>query len=244
MSNYIQQGKILVSQKEYTKAFEYFQAAIQNDSTCSEAYLLLSDCYYYLGRIQQSQSTLYSLLSKDPNNQKAKKRLNIIQTAITEQSSSHTNQSSLRASQSTINKYTTIHQSKSQSPQKNIKSASIWEWSTGNLISGIIGLFFLILSIWGIIDCLPIDGYPLDYSYEWASLLLFMLLTFFSSFMILSPLIKPSWKIKNVIFAIFGLFVAPISLGVSINDFEHNGQFLIIMVIGIAFVFAPFIKVD
>ena len=92
MSNYIQQGKILVSQKEYTKALEYFQAAIQNDSTCSEAYLLLSDCYYYLGRIQQSQSTLYSLLSKDPNNQKANKRLNIIQTAITEQSSSHTNQ--------------------------------------------------------------------------------------------------------------------------------------------------------
>lgn len=43
---------------------------------------------------------------------------------------------------------------------------------------------------------------------------------------------------------IFGLIIAPLCLGLSIDDFEHNGQDLIFVAIGIAFVFSPFINVD
>ena len=247
MGNYIEQGKSFLEKKEYTKALEYFQAAIQDDPFCSEAYLFLSECYYMMGHIQQSQSTLYSLLSKDPSNKQAKQRLINIQTTITEQYlSSQTNQSTSQNGYLLNNKKTTPGQKKCQLHLANNKLAkkSKWEWSIGGIISGIIGGLLFTLSMLGIIYCLPIDGKPFDYSFEWTAISFFLLLTIFSGCMILSPKMKPSWKVKNIIFSILGIIITPICIGLLVDNFEKNNTIIFVGIFTLVFVFAPFIKTN
>ena len=93
MSNYLEQGKTFLEKKEYSKAMEYFQAAIEECSTNESAYLKLSEAYFKMGKEEQAKKTLFALLAINPNQKKAfsiiqnLNKKNIIATDTTDSSS-------------------------------------------------------------------------------------------------------------------------------------------------------------
>jgi len=68
MSNYIEQGKSLLEKKEYIKAIEYFQAAIECMESPKDAHLGLAEALFASGRLKQGKDALYKAMSLDPDN--------------------------------------------------------------------------------------------------------------------------------------------------------------------------------
>ena len=71
METYIEQGKVLLEKKEYTRAIEYFQAAISEDSSCEDAYIKMAESYRIIGKIREADNILNKLLSINPDNKVA-----------------------------------------------------------------------------------------------------------------------------------------------------------------------------
>ncbi|MBO4744183.1 MAG: leucine-rich repeat protein [Bacteroidales bacterium] len=68
MSNYIEQGTIFLEKKEYTKALEFFQAAIENMESPKDAHLGLAEAYFAMGKSEKGKVALYKAMVLDPNN--------------------------------------------------------------------------------------------------------------------------------------------------------------------------------
>lgn len=236
MPTYLQSAKTLMSQGEYTQAMEFLQAEIETNLRNEEAYMLLADCYIKLGDSKRAESALYSLLAIDPVNAKAQIKLQKIKGA----SSTSRSKPGHAKAIAVPNSSTGSHRANSHtpSPKASAKNGRL-DLSTKNIISCIVGLIMLPLSILGFIGCLPAED-----SYEWAFGVEFVLFAAFSVCLILSPLLKPSWKAKNVIFMVSGLVCVPIFVGLSVEDFDHNGMMMIFAIIGVIWIFAPFFKVD
>lgn len=69
------QGKMSYNAGKYLEAMEFFQAAIDADSHCEKAYILLSDVYKKQGKLDKAKSILNALLKVEPNNTKALKKI-------------------------------------------------------------------------------------------------------------------------------------------------------------------------
>lgn len=69
MTNYIDKGRLLLQQKEYTKALEFFQAAIEIEESPKEAYLGLAEVYFALQKDKQGREALFKALALDPYNE-------------------------------------------------------------------------------------------------------------------------------------------------------------------------------
>ncbi len=69
MSNYLEQGKTFLEKKEYSKALEYFQAAIESDESLLDAYLGLAEVYFAIQKEKQGREALFKALALDPFNE-------------------------------------------------------------------------------------------------------------------------------------------------------------------------------
>ena len=69
MTNYLDKGRLLLQQKEYTKALEFFQAAIESEESPKDAYLGLAEVYFSLQKDKQGREALFKALSLDPYNE-------------------------------------------------------------------------------------------------------------------------------------------------------------------------------
>lgn len=242
--DYLKSARKLMSHGEYIQAMEYLQAEIEQNPCDNEAYLLLSDCFVKMRKMSQAKSTLYSLLSKEPNNKSATDRLQKIQN---EESSNINNPNRTNKSNSNSSKPTPITNQSSSNKTINYSSPVVnstnnskrVEWSMKNIISSIIGVILLPASIFGIVGC-----FPLYNSFGWTFFIVFILLGIFSICLILSPLLKPSWKAKDIVFMLTGLIFTPIMTGMCIDDFEHNEMCILGSIMGVIFMFSPFFKVD
>ena len=67
MSNYLEQGKTFLEKKEYSKAMEYFQAAIEENPHNERAYLLLGKTYCQANKAELAKKVFFTLLSIYPN---------------------------------------------------------------------------------------------------------------------------------------------------------------------------------
>lgn len=243
--NYLQSARKNMSLGNYIQAIEYLQAEIEQNPCNNETYLLLSDCFVKMEKLSQAKSTLYSLLSKDPNNKSAADRLKKIQNAETTNNNipNRTNTSKIISS----NQTQITNKSSKRKKTPNIASPVVnttnngrnVDWSLKNIISSVIGFILLPASILGIVGC-----FPLHDSFEWAIFVFFILLCLLSFCLILSPRLKPIWKAKNVVFMLLGILFTPIMTGFCIDDFEKNGMCIIFAIICLIWVFAPFFKVD
>lgn len=74
-NDYCNQGERLLDAGKYSEAAEFFQAAIDADSHCEKAYILLSDIYKKQGKLDKAKSILNALLKVEPNNTKALKKM-------------------------------------------------------------------------------------------------------------------------------------------------------------------------
>ena len=70
MTNYIDKGRSLLQQKEYTKALEFFQAAIESEKSPKDAYLGLAEVYFALQKDKQGREALFNALALDPYNER------------------------------------------------------------------------------------------------------------------------------------------------------------------------------
>ena len=70
MTNYIDKGRSLLQQKEYTKALEFFQAAIESEESPKDAYLGLAEVYFSLQKDKQGREALFNALALDPYNER------------------------------------------------------------------------------------------------------------------------------------------------------------------------------
>ncbi len=77
MSNYIEQGKSFLEKKEYTKALEFFQAAIESMESPKDAHLGLAETYFAIGKFEKGKVSLFQAMALDPNNPQG---LSMIQT--------------------------------------------------------------------------------------------------------------------------------------------------------------------
>lgn len=68
MGNYIEKGKSFLSKKDYTKALEYFQAAIECADSPKDAHLGLAEAYFALGKLEKGKESLFRAMVLDPNN--------------------------------------------------------------------------------------------------------------------------------------------------------------------------------
>lgn len=66
MANYIEKGKSLLKNKEYLKAIELFQAAIESEETPKDAYLGLAEVYFSLQKDNRGREALFKALALDP----------------------------------------------------------------------------------------------------------------------------------------------------------------------------------
>ena len=71
MANYIEQGKSLLENKEYSKAIEYFQAAIEEDPRNERAHFLLGKTYCQSNKAELAKKVFFALLSINPNHTEA-----------------------------------------------------------------------------------------------------------------------------------------------------------------------------
>ena len=236
MEPYLQSAKTLMSQGEYTRAMEFLQAEIETNPRNEEAYMLLADCYIELSDSKRAETVLYSLLAIDPVNSKAQIKLQKIKgvSGASRFKTGHAKANAVPKS-STGSHSANNH---TPSPKASAKNGRL-DWSTKNIITCIVGIILLPLSILGFIGFLSAED-----SLEWAFLVEFVLFAAFSICLIISPLLKPSWKAKNIVFMVLGLICVPVFFGLSIEDFEHNAMTMIFAVIGVLWVFAPFFKVD
>lgn len=74
-NDYCNQGERLLNAGKYSEAVEFFQASIDADSHCEKAYILLSDVYKKQGKLDKAKSTLNTLLTIEPDNKKALKKI-------------------------------------------------------------------------------------------------------------------------------------------------------------------------
>lgn len=70
MSNYIEYGEILLSKKEYSKAIEYFQAAIESTESNKDAYLGLAEAFFSLRKDKPGKEAMFKALAIDPDDEK------------------------------------------------------------------------------------------------------------------------------------------------------------------------------
>lgn len=68
MSDYLNKGKSLLVNKEFSKALEFFQAALENIESPKEAYLGLAETYFALSKDEQGKVALFKAMALDPNN--------------------------------------------------------------------------------------------------------------------------------------------------------------------------------
>lgn len=71
MSNYIEKGKEFLKENNFTQAIEFFQAAIDENSRCEEAYVGLSSVFQAMGKEDDAQKALFQCLAINPNNTEA-----------------------------------------------------------------------------------------------------------------------------------------------------------------------------
>lgn len=71
MTNYLDKGRLLLQQKEYTKALEFFQAAIESKESPKDAYLGLAEVYFALQKDKQGREALFYALALDPYNERS-----------------------------------------------------------------------------------------------------------------------------------------------------------------------------
>lgn len=69
--DYYAEGVVLFDAGQYSKAVEFFQAAIEENSRNEASYLKLADSYTKMGKEEQAKKTIIALLSVNPNNQEA-----------------------------------------------------------------------------------------------------------------------------------------------------------------------------
>ena len=68
LTNYIETGNVLLRNKEYIKAIEYFQASIESLESVAEANLGLAEAYFAIDRDRQGKVALFKALALDPDN--------------------------------------------------------------------------------------------------------------------------------------------------------------------------------
>lgn len=68
MGNYIEKGKSFLSKKDYTKALEYFQAAIECADSPKDAHLGLAEAFFALDKSEKGKEHLFRAMVLDPNN--------------------------------------------------------------------------------------------------------------------------------------------------------------------------------
>lgn len=77
-ADYCEQGQKMLNEGKLMQAMEYFQAAIELDKHFEKAYLLLSEVYEKQGKPDKAKAALYALLAVDPNNDRALKRIDVL----------------------------------------------------------------------------------------------------------------------------------------------------------------------
>lgn len=73
--SYFKTGLEYLSKGDFFFAIEYFQAEIEQNPLNEKAYIQLSKVFCSIGKTNEALKTLYSLLSIDPNNQNALKKI-------------------------------------------------------------------------------------------------------------------------------------------------------------------------
>jgi hypothetical protein len=68
-------GMELCQKGQFLQAVEYFQVVIENDPNKEDAYLWLADTYERMGKSNMAKSTVYKLLSINPTNKNAIKKI-------------------------------------------------------------------------------------------------------------------------------------------------------------------------
>ena len=74
-ADYCERGQKSMDAGKYVEAMEFFQAAIEADKHFEKAYLLLATTYEKQGNKDKAKAALYGLLSVDPNNAEALRRI-------------------------------------------------------------------------------------------------------------------------------------------------------------------------
>lgn len=77
-SDYCEQGQKSLNAGKYVEAMEYFQAAIEAEKHFEKAYLLLASAYEKQGKMDKAKATLYTLLAVEPNNEKAREGIEVL----------------------------------------------------------------------------------------------------------------------------------------------------------------------
>lgn len=77
-ADYCEQGQKSLDAGKYVEAMEFFQAAIEADKRFEKAYLLLSEVYVNQGKTDKAKATLYALLAVEPNNEKARDGIEVL----------------------------------------------------------------------------------------------------------------------------------------------------------------------
>ena len=77
-ADYCKQGKKSLDAGKYVEAMEYFQAAIEADKRFEKAYFLLASAYEKQGKKDKAKATLYALLAVEPNNEKAREGIEVL----------------------------------------------------------------------------------------------------------------------------------------------------------------------
>ena len=77
-ADYCERGQESLESGKYVEAMEYFQAAIEADKCFEKAYLLLASAYGKLGKKDKAKATLYALLAVEPNNEKAREGIEVL----------------------------------------------------------------------------------------------------------------------------------------------------------------------
>ena len=77
-AEYCEHGQKSLDAGKYVEAMEFFQAAIEADKRFEKAYLLLSEVYEKQGKKDKAKATLYALLAVEPNNEKAREGIEVL----------------------------------------------------------------------------------------------------------------------------------------------------------------------
>lgn len=77
-ADYCERGQESLKAGKYVEAMEFFQAAIEADKRFEKAYLLLSEVYEKQGKTDKAKAALYALLAVEPNNEKAREGIEVL----------------------------------------------------------------------------------------------------------------------------------------------------------------------
>ena len=127
MNDFLQSAKTLMSLGNYIQAMEFLQAEIERNPTQTESYLLLADCFENLRKHRDALSTLYRLLSIDPNNRIALSKIENMK------SKTHTSQTLTASNSSTKKSTSTVSRNNTQTKpnQSNLSTSQ-----NGNATAG------------------------------------------------------------------------------------------------------------